>query len=138
MKFIFLVIGAIFVGALAVFAIPSSVFQSGSDSIHSLTAQTGLKQFTLADLNPLRFIFDYEKQQINTPMTPEQLGFHGSAVELKPFQMPQTPSFHIDQDAMNRAFAAQAESQIEQSYQRSQALEAYGRDPTHWVGPPPQ
>lgn len=140
MKFAIVVAATVCAVALAIFAIPSNLIPSGFGGFETLSANTGLKHFTLADLNPLRFVFDYEQQQINTPYTPEQLGFHGSPVVLTPSPWASAPGFtlNIDKDNMNRAFAAQIQSQIQQSYQHSQDLQAYGRDPTHWIGPPPQ
>lgn len=134
-----LLIGAVFVGALAVFAVPTTVLHSGSSSLHAVVSESGLNRFTLADLNPLRAIFDYEQQRINDGTTPEQLGFHGTAVTLGPiWTPPPTLGLSIDKDSMDRAFAARVQSQIQQSYQHSQDLQAYGRDPAHWIGPPPQ
>jgi len=39
---------------------------------------------------------------------------------------------------MKRAMAASINTQIQQSYQRSQDLQAYARNPMGWHGPPPQ
>jgi hypothetical protein len=67
MRFLFVIIAAAAMGAVVVFSIPSPALQSMGNSLSHLT---------LADLNPLQLVYDYDKKVIETPMTPEQLGLH--------------------------------------------------------------
>ena len=46
-------------------------------------------------------------------------------------------TFKIDEASMKRAMAAGINAQIQQSYNRSQDLAAYGRNPMGWHGAPP-
>jgi hypothetical protein len=130
-----LVIGAVFAGALAVFLVPSTSPQSGASSMHMLIAQSGLKDFHLVDLNPLHFIFDFEQKQINTPMTPDQLGFHGSPVVLKSYQWPSN-SFGPAPALGLGGFDPQTQYELQQNAQRMQGIQNYMRDATGT--PPPQ
>jgi len=88
MKFAILVVSAASLGALAIFAVPSSLLRSGYSSLQGLVAGSGLTQLNPADLNPLQAVFDFDKQRIQAGQTPDQLGFHGSAVKLGPMWTP--------------------------------------------------
>jgi hypothetical protein len=103
MKFVILVVAAAGLGASAIFAVPSAVLQSGYSSVQGLVADSGLTQLKLADLNPLRAIFDFEQQRIQAGQTPDQLGFHGSAAKLGPMWTPPSqPAFGTPQHQNNQ------------------------------------
>ena len=86
MKFAVLVVGAAALGVVATVAIPSDVLESGTAQVQALGDRIG--EIKLVDLNPLRAIYDWEMERIKKPLTPEEMGFHGSAVTFKPFEMP--------------------------------------------------
>jgi len=135
MKFALLVAGTAGFAMLAVFAIPGTVVGSASVGFHHVVERSGFAQVSLADLNPLRAIFDYEKRRIQTPLTPEQLGFHPSPpMTFSPIAIVPPQSLKLD---LSQSFGQQAQMQIEQNNRRMQDMQAYARDPTHWVGPPP-
>ena len=123
MKFVLMLVAAACAGALTVVAIPTAIVGSGAQE---------LRQFHLVDLNPLRLIFDYEQLRIQTPMTPEQLGFHPSRVTLTPIVPP--PPLKLD---LSQSLDPQARYEIQRNDQRMQDMQAYMHDPSHWVGPPP-
>jgi len=123
MKFVLMLVAAACAGALAMAAVPTAIVRSGAED---------LRQFHLADLNPLRLIFDYEQQRIQTPLTPEELGFHGSPVVMAPIVPP--PGLKLD---LSQSLNPQAQYEIQRNNQRMQDMQAYMHDPSHWVGPPP-
>jgi hypothetical protein len=125
MKFVLLVVAAAGAGALATFAVPTLLFSAASDQ---------LRQIRLTDLSPFRAIYDMEKQQIQPGLTPEQLGIHRSPITISPITLPPPQSLKLD---LSHAFEAQAELQIQQNERRMRDMQAYGRDPMHWEGPPP-
>jgi hypothetical protein len=107
------------------FALPATFLSTASDE---------LRQIRLADLNPLRAIYDAEQRQIRAGTSPEALGLHGSAVTFRPVMLAPPASLKLD---LSRAYEAQAESQIQQSQQHMQAMQAYTNNPSQWSGPPP-
>ena len=138
MKFVVLVAAAASAGAVAVFAVPSTMFSSGAGSFKSLATRAGLDHFTLADLNPLHIVFNYMQQQINTGYTPEQLGFHPSPVILSPIQMPTTNLDSFKAPLGPGGFDPQAYMEMQQNNRRMEDTRNYMNNPTHWIGPPPQ
>ena len=124
MKLLVLVV-AVGAGALAVFAVPATIVSAASDQ---------LRQIGLADLNPLRAIFDSEQQKIRAGMTPQALGLRSSSVTFTPMTLAPPPSLKLD---LSRAYEAQAESQIQQVDQHMQTMQAYRNNPSQWSGPPP-
>jgi hypothetical protein len=137
MKFVILVALTACAAALAIFAVPSNLIPSDFGGVEMLAARSGLDHFTLADLNPLRFVFDYERQRINAGDTPEQLGFHPSPVILSPVQMPTTNLDRFKGPLGPGGYDPQAYMEMQQNNQRMDAMRHYMNDPTHWVGPPP-
>jgi len=137
MKFVILVALTACAAALAIFAIPSNLIPSGFGGVGALATRSGLDHFTLADLNPLRFVFDYERQRINAGDTPEQLGFHPSPVILSPVQMPTTSLDQFKGPLGPGGYDPQAYMEMQQNNQRMDAMRHYMNDPAHWVGPPP-
>ena len=83
MKLAIQLVAAIGVGAVASLAIPSNVIDSTVSTAQALGDRVA--QIKLADLNPLRAIFDWEKERIAKGETPEELGFHPSAVTAQPY-----------------------------------------------------
>lgn len=83
-------------------------------------------------VNPVRVVFDYEQHRMQKPPTPEQMGFHGSAVVLSPIAPP--PPLKLD---LGQSLDPQARYELQRNDQRMQDMRAYARDPSHWVGPPP-
>lgn len=126
MKFLVPVVVAAGTGVLAVFAVPASFVGMASHAV---------RQIHLADLNPIRAVFDYEQQQVRTPMTPQDLGFHASPMTLSPVIMTPPQSLGVN---LGQSFDPQAQMEIEQNNRRMQDMQAYMRDPNHWMGPPPQ
>src|SRR5437016_10378684 len=108
MKFVLLVITAAAAGALAMFAVPSTLIQSASLNVRGFVDSSGVTEVHLTNLNPFRAIFDYEQQQIRVGLTPEQLGIHGSAIALTPMRLGPPEALKLD---LSRAFEAQAVSQ---------------------------
>ena len=86
-------------GAIATAAVPSSVIASGEIEAQALGDRLG--EVKLADLNPLRAIFDWEVKEVGTPRTPEQLGIHHQELTLRPIDT--RNSIHIV-DLRNRPF----------------------------------
>jgi len=125
MKFVVLVAAVAVVAAAAVSALPPTLVS---------TVAADLRQFRLVDLNPLRAVFDYEQRQIQTPMTPEALGFHTSTMKLTPMSLTPPASLGLN---LGQSFDPQAQYEIQQNNQRVQDMQAYMHDPAHWVGPPP-
>ena len=125
MRFVILMVCAVAAGALSMSVVPTTVVSSGVQE---------LRQVRLADLNPLRVIFDSAQQQIQAGTTPEQLGLHSSSVTLTPMTLAPPASLKLD---LSRAYEAQAQSQIDQSIRHSQAMQAYTSNPSAWSGPPP-
>ena len=126
MKFVILIVAAAVTGALAVIAVPSSLVTAASDQ---------LGQIRLSDLNPLRAIFDYEQHQIQVGTTPDQLGFHSTAVTLTPAPFTLSPPpLKLD---LSQAYRGQAQSQIEQSERHMQSMQSYMNNPSQWSSPPP-
>ena len=125
MRFVILMVCAVAAGALSMSVVPTTVVSSGVQE---------LRQFRLADLNPLRVIFDSAQQQIQAGTTPEQLGLHSSSVTLTPMTLAPPVSLKLD---LSRAYEAQAQSQIDQNIRHSQAMQAYTNNPSGWSGPPP-
>lgn len=123
MKFVILMVSAAVAGALSMFLVPTTIVRSGTEE---------LRQFRLADLNPLRLIFDYEQKQRQTPLTPAEMGFHGSPVILKPISPPATLKLDLSQ-----SLQTQGDLGMQQSDRHMQDMQAYTRDPDHQVGPPP-
>jgi hypothetical protein len=136
MKFMILVAAAASAGALAILAVPASLVQSGVDSVHALVRSFGVGQLSLADLNPFRAVFDFEQKRISTGETPDQLGFHTSAVTAGPMWTP-SQSFSVNVSPGPYGFDPQAQYEIQQNNQRMEDLRNYNRDPMHWTGPPP-
>ena len=83
MKFAVLVGGAAMLGAIATAAVPSSMIASGEIEVQALGDRLG--EVKLADLNPVRAIYDWEVKEVSTPRTPEELGFHSSTVTAEPY-----------------------------------------------------
>ena len=87
MKFTVLIGVAATMGALMTAFVPSAVLESGAKELDGI--KTRLSGVGLADLNPLRAVYDWEMREVNTPRTPEELGLHPtSTVNLKPVELP--------------------------------------------------
>jgi hypothetical protein len=69
-------------GAAAAFAIPSNVIDQASSTTRALSDRVA--QIKLADLNPVRALYDWQMAHVAKGQTPEELGFHGSAVTVPP------------------------------------------------------
>ena len=123
MKFVLLMVSAAVAGALTMLALPTTMVGPGVAE---------LRQMRLADLKPLQLIFDYQQKRIRTPLTPEEMGFHGSPVVLTPIAPP--PALKLD---LGQSLDPQAQYELQHNNQRMQDMQAYMRDPSHWVGPPP-
>jgi hypothetical protein len=121
MRFLVLVVFAAATGALTVGA---AVRVVGSDAA----------QFRLSDLNPIRLAYEEVKTKIASP-TASPIFPSSPPIAFTPFKLP--PSVEIDQKAISRAIAAGINSQVQQNYQRTQAMIQYGRNPMAWHGPPP-
>jgi len=101
MKFAVLVGAAAAFGMIAAVAVPSSVIGSGEIAVQALGDRLG--EVKLADLNPIRAVFDWEAEQIKKPVTPEELGIHHQELTLRPIDPQTTNSVHIV-DLRNRPF----------------------------------
>jgi|SRR5580698_3555235 hypothetical protein len=80
MRFGFLIVAAVAVGMLATVAIPTTFLQTTSTAVQSFVGG-----FRVADLNPLRAVFDYDQARITAGHTPESLGFKPSSVSIPTF-----------------------------------------------------
>ena len=155
MRFGFLVIAAAAAGAASVTVVsllipqgptfPSAVRALGIDPAK---LSIGL---SLDDLNPQKIYADMMQKVLSAPITaPINIGSsscdpdyplsfaHGCRHDLPTFVPIQPHVVPIDDAEMKRAMAASINTQIQQSYQRSQDLQAYARNPMGWHGPPPQ
>lgn len=155
MRFGFLVAAAAAAGAAPVTAVsmmipqevtfPSVVRALGVDPA-KLNISLGLD-----DSNPQKIYADVMQKVLSAPTgAPINTGSsscdpdyplsfaHGCHHDLPTFVQMQPRVFKIDDAEMKRATAASINAQIQQSYQRSQDLQAYARDPMGWHGPPPQ
>jgi hypothetical protein len=137
MHFGYFVAIAVGVGVVATVAIPSSVLQSASTSVQAAADSVAQVKFNVADLNPLRAVFDWERQRIQAGESPDQLGFKTSKMTLAPFVMP-APAFNFNNGPYtgNGIYSGMA-YQIHQNDQRMQDWRNYANNPAGWHGPPP-
>ncbi|HUO92278.1 MAG TPA: hypothetical protein VMU22_05110 [Rhizomicrobium sp.] len=91
MKFAVLVGAAAAFGMIAAVAVPSAAIESGALQVQALGDRIG--GIKLADLNPIRAIYDWEAEQIKKPMTPEELGIHHQELTLRPIDLNTTDTF---------------------------------------------
>jgi hypothetical protein len=103
MKFAVLVAAAAAAGAVATVAVPSSVIDSSVSEMQALGDSIG--GFKLADLNPLRAIFDWEAERIKKPLTPEEMGMRPSDVTATPYSFA-SPGYDPSQFGDQRPFGS--------------------------------
>jgi len=138
LRFLFMVVAAVALGALSAVGIQKLYPQSGQafDNVFALGGDAA--QFRVASANPIREIYDDVIKKITTPGYGASTFVSRSPVQFpdwRPLQM--TKPFEIDQKAIQRAIAAGINADIQRNYQRSQDLIQYGRNPMGWHGPPP-
>jgi hypothetical protein len=140
MRFGFLVVGAAAVGALSVTAVQGLVSPAAQSL--SVTRALGFDplkvHFTLADLNPLRLIYDEEMADIARGHTPAELGFPASK-PIGRFVMPSaTPGFKFDDAEMARTRGSSIVQQNQQFNNRMDDIRNYAQNPAGWHGAPPR
>jgi hypothetical protein len=137
-RFLMVMVAAAGIGALTVLGMQSLLPHQSAAMVAALGAlKADAARFRLSQLNPIRSIYEDVKTRITSPSP--GLAFGGRStppITLDgPIKLPKP--VQIDQAAINRAIAAGINSQIQQNYQRTQAITQYGRNPMGWHGPPP-
>jgi len=137
-RFLMLMVAAAAIGALSVLGMQNMLPRQSASMVAAVRALgADAAEFRLSSLNPIRSIYDDVKTKITSPNPIAGLNFPSApAIAFNgPIKLPQPVV--IDQAAINRAIAAGINSQINQNYQRTQAIIQYGRNPMGWHGPPP-
>ncbi|MGA3002339.1 MAG: hypothetical protein ABSE20_11465 [Acetobacteraceae bacterium] len=94
-------------------------------------------QVKTANINPVD-AYKGVLPQIIKGSTPEDLGFHGSAVTIPPGSFRAMTDVGINAGAIGQnGLAANALSQIQQNNIRMQDMANYARNPAAWHGAPP-
>jgi hypothetical protein len=140
MRLVILIIGGVAVGAGSVTGMRTILPHTGgsmADAVRALGGNPGTLRLGDININPLRAYEDVKRQitsgQATTPF-PASTPFPTTSftsLNIKP------NTFQIDEASVKRAMAAGINAQIQQSYNRSQDLAAYGRNPMGWHGAPP-
>jgi hypothetical protein len=153
MRFGFLVVAAAASGAVSVTAVPMMIPQGITfpSVVRALGGDPAQFSISLDELNPAKIYADVMQKTLSAPIgAPINIGSsscdpdyplsfaHGCRHDLPTFGRMQPHVVKIDDAEMKRAMAASINAQIQQSYRRSQDLQAYARDPMGWHGPPPQ
>jgi hypothetical protein len=138
MRLVILIIGGVAIGAGSVSGVRTILPHMGgsmSDAVRALGGNPGSIKLDDININPLKAYEDVKRQITSGQATAP---FNVSSPTPTSFtSLGKINTFHIDEAAMKRAMAASAAARIEQNYQRSQDLAAYGRNPMGWHGPPP-
>ncbi len=138
MRLAILVVGGLATGALSVGAARTVVPQNAQmfEAVRALGGDVA--NFNIADINPLKAYEDVKRQ-----ITSGNLGGSINFGSAKTISIPKFGDLalgnqiHIDDAAVRRAFGAGVNSRIQQDIRRGQDLQAYGRNPMAWHGPPP-
>jgi hypothetical protein len=135
---IILIVGGSVTGALSVGAVHMMVQPNAQtvQAVHALGGDMG--NFKITGIDPLK-IFEDVKAQITSgkPAVPMNFGSGTPLSFPKVGDLSVSGKVHLDDAAMKRAMAAGLNSSIEQGIRRSQDMNAYGRNPMGWHGPPP-
>jgi hypothetical protein len=125
-------IGAIAGGATAAVFPPSRIVEA----THALGVD--LSGFTVADLNPIRAAYDIAKGRVQAGTTPEELGFHPSAVVLKMPDLKTLPGAGFTLDpGMRNGWSQTVDQQTRNFNNRMEDVRNYARNPAGWHGAPP-
>ncbi len=140
MRFGLLVVAAAAAGALSVTVVQE--LMSPAAQSFSVTRALGFDplkvHFTLADLNPLRLIYDEEMADIAHGHTSAELGLPASK-PLGPFTMPSsmTTGFRLDDAGMARMRGETIGAQTRLFNNRMEDMRNYAQNPAGWHGAPP-
>jgi hypothetical protein len=97
-----------------------------------------LSGFTIADLNPIRAAYDTVQAKIQSGVTPEELGFHPSAVSATLPDPKNWPGVGLTlSPGMQNGWASTVTAQMRENSNRMQDLANYARNPAAWRGMPP-
>jgi hypothetical protein len=136
MRFVLLVVGATATGALSAAGI-QTMFPQTKQTFDAVTALGGnVADFKLGDINPLKAYEDVKRRitsgqpAISFPTSPP--------MTVNPINMDALrPAFTIDNQAIQRAWAADINRRVQQDIVRARDFQAYGRNPMGWHGIPP-
>ena len=137
MRFFLLLVVAAAIGASSGVAALIMLPQQSTSMLAAVQSLgPSLARFRFSDLNPVRAAYDDVARKITTGEASKPFDLPSRPVVVgTPIQMPNP--FVLDQEAIRRAQAAGAASRFQQSYQRSQAINQYSRNPIGWHGPRP-
>jgi hypothetical protein len=138
MRFVILVVGAVGAGALSAEGIQVMFPQTAQmfDAVRALGGDPS--KIKITNINPVR-AFEDVMSKIASGEIGAPIKFNSATPVISGRLDPnllKTRNFSLDID-FKRAMAASIGAQISQQYNRSQALQAYGRNPAGWHGAPP-
>jgi hypothetical protein len=141
MRLVVLIIGGVAIGAGSVSgmkAIAPHMGGSMSDAVRALGGNPSSFRLSDININPLKAYEDVRRQITSGNLrAPFDVG-SSSLPTTSLGRINLTPQvFKFDEAAMKRAWGASINGQIQQNYNRSQDLAAYGRNPMAWHGAPP-